>query len=726
MTQVHLSHLSKNLPYPIGLKLQVVSVAARSRSNGGKASDLPFAIASFASLVLRLCAIISIDKYVRMGAKDNEINHFLVDRLRAPADGTWREVTLRLREKVRHDPHARRVHSWFDADGNVPTGGLGWDMPRLCVSPRFQRIFDEPASAPAEGKARDKTRLESKPLPKASKVDRALEELVNMRNKLVHGEPPDEEGLDLALLRVEAVARGAALALAGAILQVRDGNRGWRLMGHVPQPLDDVWAGLEDRVPTFVFADGTEPLPLAPLLHFRPKTAELAVGMDELYFVNAAALERLHYVGFRDGAQADGKQLGTYDAFCTFWQRIPVMPSPKDPVLAFDDLAAYHAQLFVGRGEVLDEIAANLARVGEPGRYLELRALAGMGKSAILAMLYVRQRPILSPKSSMPQTSLLRAALAPPLPGAWAFHFCARTEGREYALVALRSVVAQLCDQAGLDRSQFLSNEINELREQFLPTLLEQVASKLGAVVVVLDALDESAGSDDDALGGCLPERLPAGVTVVVSWRVDAQNRASRVDRQLKRIPFDYRLRLPHADPLNGLPREHVGQFLNRLATADLSGTCAVVPPSTVDAVWAAATMDSVGADPFFLRFVAEGTRDGRVDLARSETIPASLDDAFEGEWLTLPTDGDFLAQRILLTLGILREYGDDALLQQLISLDPAYGSSLGRQDIAVARQCLGKLLVYEGERYGLFHDRFRSFLVGDKKDPIAEALGES
>ena len=35
------------------------------------------------------------------------------------------------------------------------------------------------------------------------------------------------------------------------------------------------------------------------------------------------------------------------------------------------------------------------------------------------------------------------------------------------------------------------------------------------------------------------------------------------------------------------------------------------------------------------------------------------------------------------------------------------------------------KLRVYDGERYGLFHDRFRRFLVGEQKDPIAEALGE-
>ena len=35
--------------------------------------------------------------------------------------------------------------------------------------------------------------------------------------------------------------------------------------------------------------------------------------------------------------------------------------------------------------------------------------------------------------------------------------------------------------------------------------------------------------------------------------------------------------------------------------------------------------------------------------------------------------------------------------------------------DIALMRVQAGKLLRYHGDRYGLFHDRFRAFLVGDQ-----------
>ena len=38
-------------------------------------------------------------------------------------------------------------------------------------------------------------------------------------------------------------------------------------------------------------------------------------------------------------------------------------------------------------------------------------------------------------------------------------------------------------------------------------------------------------------------------------------------------------------------------------------------------------------------------------------------------------------------------------------------------------RRKAGKLLVYDGDRYGLFHDRFKRFLVGEQEDPIAKAL---
>ena len=76
-------------------------------------------------------------------------------------------------------------------------------------------------------------------------------------------------------------------------------------------------------------------------------------------------------------------------------------------------------------------------------------------------------------------------------------------------------------------------------------------------------------------------------------------------------------------------------------------------------------------------------------------------------------------------TLGIMREYGDDELFAALFNRERKEGQArIVPSDIARLRVSAGKLLVYDGDRYGLFHDRFRRYLVGEQKDPIAEALG--
>ena len=712
MIPLNLGDVADGLPYPLGLKLQTIRAEARARAEGGTAPNIAFTVAAFSGLCVRLAALICVQAYVRSGASDNGVNVTVVDKLRLPTDGSWRDVANAILPRVSTDAHAARVRDWLGTSAALPLHPETWDTPAFAISARVTRYFD--AQATAGGK---KSKVQ--PLPgagsrvglKTNTVDAALADLVNFRNGLVHGTAPTDEELDLALLRVEAIARAAIGAFSQSALFVREGARAWLVMGHVPQPVESPPEGLDDGIPTLVFSDGTAPLPLAPLLRFRPGV-DASVDVDELFFVNAAALERLQYVGFREGAQADGEQLGTYEAFKAFWQKLPVTPSPKDPVITYDELSAFHAQYFVGRGDVLDEIAGALATSGEPGRYVELRALAGMGKTAVLASLYARQQ------------QGIRLANTEPQPGAWAFHFCAQSEGREYALVALRSVVAQLCEGAGLKREHWLSQDLKELKEERLPDLLARVVDERGRCVVVLDALDESIGTDEDALAGCLPEHLPNGVTFIISWRVDAQNCASHVDRQLARIPAAKRRPLATANPLAGLERPQVADFL-----AKVRGSA--VPEVTLNAVWASSTRDSPGADPFFLRFVAEGVDDGRVDLDRAETVPASLEDAFEGQWLSLPTSKGFLAQRVLLLLGILREYGSDDLLAELIAQDPQYQaepdavSPVKPEDIALVRQKLGKLLVYDGERYGLFHERFRRFLVGEQKDPIAEALGE-
>ena len=246
-------------------------------------------------------------------------------------------------------------------------------------------------------------------------------------------------------------------------------------------------------------------------------------------------------------------------------------------------------------------------------------------------------------------------------------------------------------------------------------------------LIVVVDALDEGIGVEKESIPSCIPAGIYEGVVFLLSYRVDQSNKSQRVERQLKHIDAQRMQVLQHANPLSGLNFEDVQLFLNKLLNS-VKGT--FVSEQTEQQVWEAANKgnqasSSKGADPFFLRFLADGVLQGSIRLDRAETVPLSLDEAFEEMWMSLPSDHHFLCHRILLTLGIMREYGDDELFMDLFNKALSPHEQLSPNDVASVRIKAGKLLVYDDERYGLFHDRFRVFLVGEQKDPIAAYLEE-
>ena len=62
------------------------------------------------------------------------------------------------------------------------------------------------------------------------------------------------------------------------------------------------------------------------------------------------------------------------------------MKKVKEEIYNFDDYAFDKAKNFVGREDVLEEIHQSIGNT--KNSYIELRALAGMGKTAIMAHLY--------------------------------------------------------------------------------------------------------------------------------------------------------------------------------------------------------------------------------------------------------------------------------------------------------------------------------------------------
>jgi hypothetical protein len=113
----------------------------------------------------------------------------------------------------------------------------------------------------------------------------------------------------------------------------------------------------------------------------------------------------------------------------------------------------------------------------------------------------------------------------------------------------------------------------------------------------------------------------------------------------------------------------------------------------------------------------------GRVDINRAETVPESLNQVFSDLWMALPTDEHFLVHRLLGLLSIMRDYGDDETMAYLFRKEQQSEERPILPDIISSlRAKAGKLLVYDEERYSIFHDRFRNFLTGCSVDETSPA----
>lgn len=682
-----LQDLAKSLPYPLGLKLLEVLRARRLREEGTPAPQEAFVVCAAMTVIVRLAALMAVRAYVESNTNDAIVNRNVVDGLQKPSDGTWLELARSLAKGQAGDQgHAwgRLVHTAFEAKPALPD--------------------------------------DTKRVVGGVSAGVALGELVALRNKLAHGEFWTQEQLARAHALLEVAARGFA-AFAKHRFVVRLGERVFALEGPAPT-IVELEVEVPEGEPCLVATDGSLPVfSLSPLVRFRPSgNGDATVDFNELYFVNAGGQERLAYVGFRAASHLDGKSLGSYEAFKALLAKIPTPPLPADPRLDFSSLAAFHAPLFTGRQTVLAEIADHVRQA--PTQYLVLRALAGMGKSAIAAVLL---QATINHAAKATGTAVPCAGDAHVSPDdVWAFHFCGSNDGRNSPTVALRSLIAQLCDRFGMKRDDYLSGKLEELKDDYFPALVHACSGKLSdgqRLVIVIDALDEGFGAEKDSIAACIPAGTYPGVVFLLTYRVEPGKGNARVEKDLVQIGAERTTVLTHANPLAGLTREDVDVYLEKLES--LRASDYRTTPDTREATWNAASAETngTGADPFYLRLVAAGVQNGAIRLDRAETIPASLDDAFEEMWMGLPTDQNFLCHRILFLLAILREPGTDELVAEIIARDT--GAELTPTDIAAARLKVGKLLVYEEDRYSLFHDRFKRFLVGDQPDPLAEVFEE-
>lgn len=707
-----LSEQLDHMAYPLSSKAIQFIQQQTQIAEGESFPQFPYLITTLTSLLARQWCIWSIQLYLEISGKDANINIEIVKIIQSPTDNQWWSLLT-------------------NSDTN--RGLLAWLSKNKCQKREQQQLFKTIEqiikSKPMWNPAGERDRFDIHNVSNSGKksninnVGQLFKFLLAYRNKLIHAEPLTEQDTHNAALVLETFLH-ASIPLNQFIMYSKVHEDLYELTGMFPKKLtvpqstetekeNDASHTNFNHLQTMANRDMVlyyhqNPLfSLSPLVTLAQDINQIDEAKD-IDFINKGSVQNLRYVGFVNGEQQDGESLGSYETFKKYLASIPIPPGGTDnPVIDFSDFSANKSKNFVGRTDVLTEIDQCIQTKG--GHYIFLKALAGMGKSAIMAHLY---QQFASPSEDNEQVS----------DNIWLFHFCMHTNGRDNAVTSYRSLLVQLQQALGTyNRKRNPSMDIKELKELFQSTLNSAgpKLEKLGKqkIVVVLDALDEISFMEEDNIITSIPESIQEHVVFLLSYRVDVKGFNQRVESRLQGLPSDQCHILTHANPLKGLTREDVSRFVDKLNTDHLS-----IPQALFDTVWMAASTELLDyADPFYLRFVADGVEKRQYFLTRPETIPTSLNGAFEQMWLSLPNDRNFLAHRLLVTLGVMRDLGDDELFAELFTRQ--FNQPFTEEEIATIRRPIGKLLAYDGDRYGLFHDRFRFFLVGEQKDPIAEAL---
>ncbi|MBF0121280.1 MAG: hypothetical protein HQK79_20795, partial [Desulfobacterales bacterium] len=166
-----------------------------------------------------------------------------------------------------------------------------------------------------------------------------------------------------------------------------------------------------------------------------------------------------------------------------------------------------------------------------------------------------------------------------------------------------------------------------------------------------------------------------------------------------------------HANPFQGLTLEELQEFLKKIAQGKS------VSESIAQIIWNASTQESqIGADPIYLKFLQKCLQEGSISLDQPDSIPQSLYQAFYKEWVRLSDESQYLLHKMLAILSIIYDYADDDFFYELFRQNETALKSSLKETISRLRSTAGKLLIYDGERYCLFHDRFRLYVRGNSE----------
>ncbi|WP_300335205.1 toll/interleukin-1 receptor domain-containing protein [Accumulibacter sp.] len=340
----------------------------------------------------------------------------------------------------------------------------------------------------------------------------------------------------------------------------------------------------------------------------------------------------------------------------------------------FKPLIDDRTRVFAGRRAVIETIMHFAA--GEPGGYLAITAPPGFGKTALVA-------------------NLVAAT-----PEAFAYHFFAPVYGDETLTekLFLQNVVQQMAAWHG--HGAELPEAINELRalyQEFVDTPLDHQQ------LLLLDGLDEVT---QWPLAPYLSRRLAANLHLVVTLRDVGQDWRGEYA-----LPADQLTVLP----LGGLDSDDIRVLFAALGAAGERIAC---DPALIAHVVAQAAYENDparGADPFYVRFLAEDVANGVVVPEQIVDQPKGLDAYLDRWWRQIvQLAGDAPLRDLFGTLAAAVGPIARADLEALnASLRDDWAGDFFEQVLARVRR-----LVRDdgGGRYGLAHPRLRQYVADPRR----------
>ena len=146
----------------------------------------------------------------------------------------------------------------------------------------------------------------------------------------------------------------------------------------------------------------------------------------------------------------------------------------------------------------------------------------------------------------------------------------------------LRSLIAQLCEIFKLNITDWISENLKDLKEDLFPNLLSQITRNLKNknILIFIDALDESNRDVEKSIGKAIPRVNLENIKFIISYRVEKDNKYFFVEKTLDHLQDLKILNFKTANPMKGLTNSNIKEFLDKIFDHQSSET------SFTDFVW--------------------------------------------------------------------------------------------------------------------------------------------